>query len=335
MTNLVHDVATTYWELHYAYLDVATKQVALRNTIEILQLVQQRVDADAAPLDHAALARQQMHAAEAALASAISGTKYSGSGVYASELRLRTLLGLPTADGRLIIPDATPLHTEIIFDWNETLQLAHANRVELRKQANVIKQQEMEIKAARNLQRAQVDLLGAFRKLGDEAGTQSPLFGQALDGWQVGLEVRRSVSNRLENAAVRNARLRHRREIAVLQSQQQAIDAELQSAVTQLDRTWTVIQSLTAAESAAQMRLAAQTQRHRAGADQVEEVLAAQSEVTQASTNLHRAIVDYNLAFIELHHARGTLLPTIGVALAQRTADEFRYAQRSASVYMQ
>lgn len=332
--NLIRDVATTYWRLHHAYRNVATKQAALQNAKEIWNRQQQRVEAAASPADLGALALERVGSAEAELAFAISGEAHSGTGVYSNELKLRTLLGMPASDGRLIVPDAEPLRVEMRFDWPDTLATAHVHRVELRRQAEVIRQREWEIKAARQLQRTQVDLLGAFRELGDDPDVSSPLFGQALEGWQVGIEVRRSVSNRLENAAVRNARLRHSREIAVLHAQQQRVDAELQAAMTGLDRAWKMIESLSTAEAAAKQRYKAQRERHQAGDDQIEDVLDAQTRLEQVCTNLHRAVVDYNLAFIELHHARGTLLPTIGVGLAPETADECRFSQQTRSVYL-
>lgn len=331
--DLVRDVATTYWRLHHAYLNVSTKQTALNNATEIWNRQQQRVEAAASPADLGALALERVCSAEAALAAAVCGEKHSNFGVYSTELQLRTLLGLPTADGHLIVPNAEPLRVEMRFDWLDTVSVARSNRVELRRQADIIRQRELEVRAACNLQRTQVDLLGAFRKLGDDPDASSELFDQALDGWQVGIEVRRSVSNRLEKSAVRNARLQHSREIAILQAQQQRIDAELQTAITELDRAWKMIQSLSVAETAASQRYQAQSERHQAGDDEIEEVLQAQTRLTEVSTRLHHAIIDYNLAFIELHHARGTLLPMIGVGMAKGTADECRFAQQTASVY--
>lgn len=333
--KLVIDVATTYWELHYAHLNVATKQTSLKNAAESWQREQQRVEAAESPADRAAQAHQQFCAAEAALANAIGGTGSFGGGVYAAELRLRNLLGLPTVDGRLIVPDATPLSAEIRFDWHESVQIAHTNRVELRRQAEQIRLAEMEATAARNMQLPQVDLLGAYRKLGDDPDQESPLFNEALDGWQVGVEIRRAVSNRLENVAVRHARLRVSREIAVLQSQRQLVNAELQTAMTQLDRAYWVMRSMTAAEQSASIRLAAETERHKVGDHLIEQVLDAQLRLTEASSARQRAIVDYNLAFLKMHHARGTLLSTIGVAIAASNSDEVRFAQLSPSAYTQ
>jgi len=333
--QLIMDVATTYWELHYAYLNIQTKQTALDNAAKIWQREQRRVAAATSPADRAAQAHQQHCVAKAELANAIGGTGSFDSGVYSMELRLRTLLGLPSVDGTLIVPDAMPMSAEVRFDWQESVQIAHANRVELRRQSEKIRTARMEKTAAINLQLPQVDLLGAYRKLGDDPNQESPLFNQALDGWQVGMEIRRAVSNRLENTAVRHARLRLSRELAVLQSQRQLVNAEIQTAMTQLDRAYQVMQAMTDAEQSAAVRMAAETKRHQAGDHLIEPVLDAQLRLTEASSARQRAIVDYNLAFLNVHHARGTLLDTIGVALADSIGDEMRFAQRSPSAYPQ
>ncbi|XZE56207.1 TolC family protein [Planctomycetaceae bacterium SH139] len=335
VNKLVMDVAAAYWELHFAYQNTHTKQVALEYAAQTWQREQQRVAAATSPADRAAQAHHRYCVAKAEVSNAIAGTGSIGSGVYSMELRLRTLLGLPSVDGRLIVPDAAPMSAEIRFDWQESVAMAHANRVELRRQEEILRVAKMESIAAHNLQLPQVDLLGAYRKLGDDPIQDSPIFNQPLDGWQVGIEIRRAVSNRLENAAVRHARLRLSRELAVLQSQRQFINAELQAALTQLDRAYQVVQVMTDAEQAAAIRLAAEAERHEAGDHLIEQVLDAQLRLTESSTMRQRAIVDYNLAFVSFHHARGTLLDTIGVVIADSTRDETRFAQLSPSSYLQ
>ena len=105
--------------------------------------------------------------------------------------------------------------------------------------------------------------------------------------------------------------------------------------MTQLDRAYQVMQAMTDAEQSAAVRMAAETKRHQAGDHLIEPVLDAQLRLTEASSARQRAIVDYNLAFLNVHHARGTLLDTIGVALADSIGDEMRFAQRSPSAYPQ
>ena len=332
--NLVRDVSRTYWELYFAYQNLVTKQAAFDHARQSWQREQTRVAEQVSPPDVEALARQQYYTADAAVKNAISGTGPGPTGVYDVEMKLRALLGLPATDGKLIRATARPLEAEFHFDWNEALQLAHSRRVELRKQQANLAKRELEIRAARNLRRPQVDIVGQYRRLADDPNDDTALFCEALQGWQIGIEVSRALGNRREHAAVRNAELRLSREHALLNEQQRQISAQLRSAFTELDRAYCVTQSLAVSRDAAKIRLQAEAERHAAGDTHIERVLEAQIRATQAETSFLRSLVDYNLAFIKLHFIRGTLLEMLGVGFSPHAAeDQMSFAQNSPSIF--
>ena len=272
--------------------------------------------------------------ADAAVQNAISGTGRDPAGVYGAESKLRALLGLPATDGKLIRPEAHPLEAEFHFDWNEALQLAQTRRVELRKQLASLEKRELELKAARNLRRPQVDVVGQYRSLADDQDDQTTLFSEALHGWQVGIEVTQALGRRREHAAVRNAELRLSRERAQMTEQERAVAAELRLAFTELDRSFGVTQSLAVSRDAARIPLQAEAERHAAGDTHIERVLEAQTRATQAETSYQRSLVDYNLAFIELHFVRGTLLDMLGVGFFDgATSDEASFAHNVPSAF--
>ncbi len=332
--DLVREVAVTYWELYFAHRYLDAKFAALQEARELWQQEQQRVAQQASPPDFEVLARQQFYTADANVQNAISGTSPGSTGVFAVETKLRSLLGLPASDGTLIWPSDHPLQADFRFDWNEAIQLAHTRRLELQKQYAEIQRRELELKATRNLQRPQVDLVAQYRSLADDPDDGNALFSEALQGWRVGLEVKRALGNRREKAAVQNAELSLRREHALLSEQQLQITAQLRNAFTELDRAYGVTQSLSLSRDAAKIRLQAEGKRHAEGDAHVERVLEAQTRATQAETSYLRSLVDYNLAFIQIHLVRGTLLDTVGVGFsAQASPDEIRYAQNAPSIF--
>lgn len=331
--QLIRDVSATYWELYFAYEQLQTKQTALENARQTWELEKQRVAAHAAPADHEAMARQQYYAAQAAVLNAIGGTGRHAKGVYDVELRLRLLLALDPSDGQLIVPDTAPLAAEFRFDWDETMLLAHTHRVELRRQQQIIEQRKLEIKAAKNLRKPQVDVVGAYRRLADDPAGQSELFTEALDGWRLGIEYRRAVGNRRENAAVRSAQLRLRRDYALLEEQRRRVSGEVRTAFTELDRAFGVMQALRASRDAAHIRLQAEAERHAAGDTHIERVLESQIQATQAETAYQRSLVDYNLAFLQVNHARGTLFQTMGIGFASPSGDHYRFTQVEPSAF--
>ena len=320
--NLVRDLASTYWELYFAYRNLDAKHAALEQARQSWKREQDRVAQQASPPDAEAIARQQYYTADAAVQTAISGARSGPTGVYDVETKLRKLMGLPVTDGLLILPIDLPLEADFRFDWNEALRLAQSRRVELRKQQIELQKKELELKAARNLQRPQVDFVGQYRRLAGDPNDNNALFSEALHGWRVGIEVRRALGNRRENAAVRNAELRLSREHALLNEQELQVSAELRTAFTELDRAYGVTQSLAVSSDAAKIRLQAEAKRHAEGDANIERVLEAQIRATQAETSFLRSLVDHNLAFINVHFVRGTFLEAFGVGFSDHAVSE-------------
>ncbi|QDT07291.1 Outer membrane efflux protein [Rubripirellula lacrimiformis] len=335
VSELVRDVSVVYWELFFAYQNLAAKKAAYENARQAWQLEKQRVDEMVSPPDAEALARQQFFSAEAAVRNAICGTAAGQTGVYNVELKLRTLMALPACDDRLIQPIGPPLRAPLRFNWQESDSLAQGNRIEVRKQQAVINKRILEIKAAKNFQRPQLDFIGQYRRLADDPTNDTELFGSALQGWQVGVDYSRPVMNRRENAAVRHAQLQLQRERAIAAEQRRQISAQLRTTFIDLDRAYGTMHSMQQSRDASLIRLTAQSQRHAEGEVPVEDVLEAQIRATKAETESQRSLVDYNLAFIKVHHARGTLLQAMGVGFSEPTIDECRFSLNSASVFSQ
>ena len=245
---LLQDVVRTYWELYFAYRGLEAKLAGRRRRLETWQLEERRVAAGQHPPDQEAFAREQFYLAQSAVENAFSGTAL-GDGVYAAELRLRSLLGLPASDGRLIQPSDPPLSADIRFDWGESLGYALTRRVELRRQR--LQGQAARIGANRcpELPPARLDLLGEYAQngFGDDLFGGQSAFEDLLNGGQerafIGFELTTPVGNRLGHAAVKNAELWLQREAALLEEQERLISQELRLAFTELDRAYAVARS--------------------------------------------------------------------------------------------
>jgi outer membrane protein TolC len=278
--------------------------------------------------DQEAFAREQFYAAQAAVENALSGLANGSGGVYAVERQLRSLLGLPTSDGRLILPSDEPSTVDVRFDWHDSLASSLTRRVELRRQQWTIKRRELELIAAKNFEKMRVDLVGQYnwRGFGDDlignnatgngSAAQSLLHGDLQD-WAVGVEIRTPVGNRQGHAAVRHAELQVTREHAVYDEVERQISHELRAAFQELDRAYVVVRSRYNQRVASFTRLSAEQKRNERGQTDLDLVLSAQRQAVDAESNYFRAVTDYNLALIEVHRARGTLLDYHGVALAE------------------
>jgi len=332
--DLVRDVATAYWALYFTYHDLDAKKAALERARQTWHRERKRVAEKASPPDVEAIARQQYYSADAAVQNAISGTGRGGTGVFDAEMKLRTMLALPAFDGRLIRPTARPLEEELRFDWNEAVQLANCRRIEVRKQRLNVEKRELELKAAHNLRRPKVDIVGQYRRPAGDPRNRNISFSGALQTWQIGIEYSRMLGDRRENAAIRSAELLLSRDRALLNEQRQQLSVQLRSAFTELDRSFGVTQSLVISRDAARIRQDAEQKRHAAGDANIDSVLEAQIRATRSETSMLRSLVDYNLAVINLHYARGTLLEMLGVGfLPHATEQQMSFAQNHPSIY--
>jgi hypothetical protein len=345
--QLVRDVELAYWGLYFTYRDLDAVLTGRELALEAWQLEKQRVDAHMRPADQEAFVREQYYLAQSGVENSLSGREGS-PGIYSVERQLRNLLGLPASDGRLIRPTDNPLRADIQFDWQQSLDSALVRRVELRKQRWRIKQRELELIAARNFGKVKLDLTGEYHVNGfgndlfgpyDEDGpaAYSDMFEGSLQGWTLGIELNTPIGNRLGHAAIKNAELMLRREQALMRQQELEISYELRDAFTELDRAYAVTRSNYNRYVAARIQLEAERKRNAAGVARLDLVLDAQRRFVQSEVLFHRAILDYNLALINMHYARGTLLDSLGVyltegpwseeahALAERESRRYRY----------
>lgn len=326
--NLIRDVEQTYWELYFAYRDFDVRSIGRQLALESWELEKRRVDAGLTRADQEAFAREQYYAAQVAVENALSGNSAGAGGIYAVERQLRNLLGLPATDGTVIVPIDEPLVADVRFDWYESLAYALTRRVELRRQQWVLKQRELELTASKNFEKMRIDFVGQYRwrGFGDElfgnrqaiAGSAfDSLFGGNLQDWRVGIELAAPVGNRSGHAAVRHAELQLVRDKAVYDELERQVAQDLRGAYTELDRAYAVSRSNYNRRVATLIRLQAERQRNREGTADLDLVLDAQRQAVTAESDYYRAIVDYNLALMRVHFARGALLDRHGVRLSE------------------
>jgi outer membrane protein TolC len=217
---------------------------------------------------------------------------------------------------------------DMLFDWNDSLEFALTNRLELRRQKWVVKQRELERTAAWNLTRPQLDFIGLYRRNGfgnDLFGNNQLPFSSAmesvvtdsLDGWQIGMELRTPIGNRLGHTALRNAELRLIRERAIYREQELAISHELSGAIAELDRAYMLVRTNYNRRIAALEQVDAVRRKFDTGITPLEFLLDAIRRATEADSAYYRLLADYNQAVANVHLTRGSFLASHGVFLTE------------------
>lgn len=326
--DLVRDVETNYWELYFAYRNLDTNKDArdaIRATWENRKL---RLDGGLDRPDDEAQARQQFFNFENQVITALAGTANGQLGLIGAERNLRRLLGLKVNDGRVIRPATEPVTTPIIFDWEDSQGQALDRRVELRRQKWIIRQRELELIAAKDINRWQFDLVGqyGFRGFGDNLfGSRSRPNGSAfddlingdLDDWQLGFELGGPIGLRQGHLAVRSAELNLNREKTVLHEQQRQILHDLSAATVEIDRAFLSLKANANNRIAIEEELIPKRRRFDEGEDQIFFLLDVQQRLANVESAVHRSIADYNQALLNHSFSTGSLLGRFNIFLTE------------------
>jgi outer membrane protein TolC len=344
--DFVSDVENAYWELYFAYRDLDAKIAARDQSLETWRrihtlYVNGRRGGEA---ENEAQAREQYYRLQEEVENALSGrmldrTRYDTfrgtGGVYATERRLRMMMGLPASDGLQLRPIDEPIGAKVIFDWHEILVEAMMRRVELRRQKWSIKRGELELKAAKNFLKPRVDAVGRYRWRGLghdllDPERQGDSFDNAYQNlttgnfqeWQLGVEFTAPFGYRKAHAAVRNAELRLARQRAILYEQERQIAHQVSDAYAELDRAYTVMQTNYNRRMAARQQLAALEAIYE-DADQNEKTrlldltLDAQRRLADAESRYYRSLVEHTMAVKQVHYRKGSLLDYCEVYLSE------------------
>lgn len=335
LRDLVREVERNYWELFYAYQNLDNLKNARESARDVWEKRKLREKIDRP--DDEAQARQQFFNFETQVQNALAGSGLN-RGVFGAERELRRLCGLTAADGTLIRPATEPIAVKVDYDWDELQIAAMEKRVELRRQQWFVKQKEMEFLAAKNLNRWDLDFVANYgwRGFGDNlAGSRSRPEGSALedlwsgdlDDWNMGFEFGGPIGKRQTFVAVKNAELQLSKARAVLREQQRQVVLNLNGAFTEVDRAFVSIQSAFNSRKAIQDEVRPKMSRFKAGAgdEDIFFLLDAQQRAATVESTFIRALVDYNLALLEISYEGGRLLERYNVQLAEGPWSEDAY----------
>ncbi len=323
--QLINDIEQAYWDLSTAYRVLEATLKGRESALQTFQYYEIRVSAGTPEKGEEIQAQSQFYQFQAQVETALSGLQ----GLYAFEQRLRYLLGMPAADGRLIRPTTPPSDIRVVFDWDSALSQSLERRVEIRRQRFSVKRRELELVAARLNRRPQLDFLGTYRLrgLGDhlvgdrDNGTLDNLAAEITGGqyqeWRAGMELNFPVGLRAASAAVAFAKLNLNRELAVLSETELRISHTLADSARQIELTHSLLETNYNGYLADLKQVEYFRARVVGGLDPINFLLQAQRQVVTSEANFYRSITNYNLAIRDFHRQKGTLLAYNDVSLTE------------------
>ena len=328
LTSLVRDVETQYWQLAIAQQSLALEEEMQAKTRLALHIAQSRRTAGglgSGALEETA-AREQYQQSLLQVAAARDQ-------LYTTEAELRRILGLSVNDGRLLQTIDDPVTADMTFDWHHSLGSALIARPELRKQKWHIRSLQLQLQAAENLLRPQLDFVSDYhtngfgddllgprndgvtnKGLGSGYGT---LFSGQQTGWTLGVEYSIPLRQRLAKTRLQGLELQLAKSQALLRVQEVEISHELAAAFREIDRTWLAAEVHTARLATAEERLNALKALSKSTPDRVsiEEILRAQRAVADARRDILTSYTEYTLAITTLQQRTGGLLPAHNISL--------------------
>lgn len=322
--DLTADVESAYWELYFAYRDLnantAGRDAALQTWKRVYALYV--VGGVGGEAEAEGQAREQFFLFRSQVEDALSR-------LYTVESRLRYMMGLASADGRLIRPADDPTTAKVRFDWVDVHNEALVRSVELRRQKWLIKRREMELIAARNFLLPRLDGVARYRWVGFGndligQGNEPPFdnaFRTLFDGdfqeWQLGAQLQFTIGFRQAMSGVRNAQLQLARERAVLQEQELELVHALADSMREIDRAYTLSQTNFNRRKASQDQVNAVQAAYDTNRVTLDLLLDAQRRLAVSESAYYRSLVDYSLGIMRLHQRKGSLLEYNGVYLAE------------------
>ena len=340
--NLVSDVENAYWALYFSYRNLEATKIGRDSALATWKRIFALMEAGAAggEAENEAQSREQYFFFRARLQDALNR-------VYSTEKQLRYLLGLTPTDQRIIRPADEPTTAKVSFDWGEVLSEALIRRPELRRQKWLIKQRELELIAVRNQLLPQLDLVALYRFLGlgdklfgnGEPGSRWPAvpilpnptenstaegttaWDELLDGQyqeaRLGIQLTVPLGYRRELAQVRNRQLTLARDKAVLEDMELEVTHQLTSAIQDLESSYAICQTNLNRIRAAVNEVDAIQAAYDAGSATLDRLLDAQRRRSDAEVAYAQSLADYNLAIVQVHFRKGSLLEYDGVVLAE------------------
>jgi hypothetical protein len=342
--NLVSDVETAYWELYYAYRNLATQKAGRDAGLRTWQEAHTNFEKGRASRLEDAQAKEAYYEFRTGMEQALLD-------LYQTEAKFRYLLGLASTDGRLFRPKDEPTTAKMMFDWNDVLAEAMARNIELREHRWIVKRRELELIAAKNYLLPRLDLTASYQVQGlgnrlidstggsgnftlPDSNAYQNMTTAGFADWSLGLTLDVPIGFRREMANVRNAQLILARSRARMQEAELEVSHQLAFALRAMESSLVLSESNFNRLVASKVEVEVAEERVKWGYSgtplgsggaapsgkvprTLADVLDARRREAVAEVTYYRTLVNYQEAITQVHYRKGSLLEYNGVYLAE------------------
>ena len=305
--DTVHQVEERYWRLVQARREVVIAASTLADFERIYDWLVARRDFDVMEV--------QLQATKANLEQSLADFIRTRASVADAEDALLAAINDPDinlAEDVEIIPEDFPFLDPLAIDRLAEVQTALDQRPEIKEQKLALENAGIGVGRAKNEELPKLDLSFAYT-IDGLAGTADKSFDElsrnVFNEYQVGVQFEVPIGNRGPRAAHRRARLEHAREQARLQQLYEQVILEVNIATRAINTAHDQIGPGLASADARQREVDSIVARaERKDMNTLTNELNSRRSLAAARRTALNAIVEYNIAIIDLEKAKGTLL---------------------------
>ena len=346
VNTMLLNVETAYWNLYSAYYNLAAQEEGLKQSLDSLFFIRDRVRAE--------IARPGQVPQVQAQVELFRGQVLTARGqVLEADRVLRGLLGMRSDDGTRFVPVDEPTLVPYRPDFYQLAADAMQFRPELSLARQELKAQQLNLVLQRNLRRPDLRFFSSYDVAGLGArldGGESPdnalhnFIQNDFNSWQLGLRLDMPLGFRDGNALVRQAQLNlYRSYYQLADTERKAIEL-LNAQFRRVALTHELSRTQRARREQLEQFVELELQFRQIGDPKVPfettilNLIQSQRDLADATAREFQAIADYNIALAGLEYAKGTILRYNNVTLAdgplpqhveKKAADHFRATEAS------
>lgn len=303
----VADADRAYWGLYGAKKQLEVRQQQYELAVSQLERARRLFDAGNTP-------EVEVIRAEAGVANRLDGIIRTENEVLRQQRSLKRLINIPGLDidtPQLIEPTSPPDPVEYEYNTDALQELALAQRMEMLELELQIARESVMLDLRRNeaLPRVALDYSYAFQGQGGTLSNSYDVLGEnRFATWTLGLRAEMSLTNDQAEALVRRAILERLQRLGSRDAVGLQIRQEVLDSVEALQAAWQRIAASRQSVILNTRSYEAEKRQFDVGRSTSTDVLNAAAELADAQSIEVDAVVEYQIAQIDLAYATGTLL---------------------------
>ena len=314
--STVAQIQNIYWDLVNAYEDVKVQQTAV-------EFAQRTLTDNRKQVEIGTLAPIEVVSAQSSVAAATQKLIVSQTTLQYQQLLTKNAIARNFSDPALTAAQVIPTDTMVVSNEpvppaEELVSYALANRPELLESELNLRNNEINMKAAKNALLPTLDLVGYYSAQGLN-NNYGDVFTSMVDrsrpdkGAYVSLSV--PIRNRAAQSNQIRSELEYRQNQLNLLQQKNQISLQVRNAAFALQQARAGVEAARAARDYAQQSLEAEQKKYALGASTSYLVLQQQSNETQAASNYVAALSTYEKDRVALDQVTATILDRNGISM--------------------